>query len=189
MGEILKRLPVKSLLRCTCVQKSWYHLIKTPDFINLHCNNYHDDNKLLLFWDVDNFQLLYLRYDDEQCQEFFKFDLPPPLRYPSWLATSCGLICASDIFTGNRFRGDIYIWNPLIQKCRTLPVLDLSLIPTTFWTGLAFGYVPSINDYQVVRIIQDYPRKLLLVCVYSLTQILGKQELFKMNLLSTSEMK
>lgn len=171
LGEIFKRLPVKSLLQCTSVQKSWYHLIKTPEFINLHRNYYHHHNKILLFRAIEDCRLLYLRYDDEQCEENFKLDPPgftPP--EPCWFATSCSLICVSDnIFRHQYLGGSIYIWNPLIQKSRTLPVLDFSLpIGCTWWTVLAFGYVPSINDYQVVRIIKEINDKFVFICVYSL---------------------
>lgn len=52
LAEVLKRLPVKYVLHCMCVQKSWNFLIKTPSFITLHTNhqNYnHDRRKYLLF--------------------------------------------------------------------------------------------------------------------------------------------
>lgn len=61
----------------------------------------------------------------------------------------------------------------LIQKYRTLPVLDELHIEKHRWTSLAFGYVPSINDYQVIMIvcdeIKDYRSTLLHLCVYSLS--------------------
>ena len=39
LSEVFKRLPVKYVLRCSAVQKSWYHIIKSPLFISQHCNH------------------------------------------------------------------------------------------------------------------------------------------------------
>lgn len=36
LAEILKRLPVKYILRCRCVQRSWHSLIQSPTFITYH---------------------------------------------------------------------------------------------------------------------------------------------------------
>ncbi|KAK1404116.1 F-box domain-containing protein [Heracleum sosnowskyi] len=179
LAEILKTLPVKSLLRCLCVRKSWYFLVKSPTFINLHLN-YHRKNtttaiahtNYLLFRSNTDLNLLCLRYDDEHCKEFLKLELPSVVGESAcWQATSCGLICVSCIpgVCGSQDR--IYVWNPLIQKRKTLPVLDLS--PIFFgnnWTALAFGYVPWINDFQVVRIVSygSDPSPLFLICVFSL---------------------
>ena len=43
--EILSRLPVKCLLRFLCISKSWYALIKHPDFIKLHLHRSIETNR------------------------------------------------------------------------------------------------------------------------------------------------
>ncbi|KAI9109066.1 hypothetical protein K1719_020021 [Acacia pycnantha] len=40
--DILSRLPVKSLRRFACVNKSWYSLIKSPDFISKHLHTFNN---------------------------------------------------------------------------------------------------------------------------------------------------
>ena len=34
--EILRRVPVKHLLRCRCVSKGWCSLIDSPEFVKIH---------------------------------------------------------------------------------------------------------------------------------------------------------
>lgn len=131
LSEILKRLQPKDLLRCRCVQKSWYYIIKTPDFIKLHFN-YHQkhittardsngdggDPKYLLFRWAFGYGPMYLHYDDEQCHEFNKLELPPVIleRHVCWLATSSGLICVATkhVVAGSRLDMTIYLWNQKI---------------------------------------------------------------------------
>lgn len=42
LAEILKRLPLKSLSQCSCVEKSWYDLIQSSYFKALYsdCNRF-----------------------------------------------------------------------------------------------------------------------------------------------------
>ncbi|KAK1404139.1 hypothetical protein POM88_003744 [Heracleum sosnowskyi] len=205
LAEILKRLPVKFLLRCRCVQKSWYHFIKTPMFINLHLNYHHHNTtlnnnpKYLLFRSVDLRKLFYIRSDDEQCQVVHNLQLAQLPDLPGWHATSSGLICST--FPTDKdgyFDGDIYLWNPLIQKCKILPSIpttisfkvehytykksrhfarkptisfkENSVIRRPHWVAVSFGYVSAINDYQVVKIL-NYSQngiRSIIICVYSL---------------------
>lgn len=46
--ETLSRLPVKSLMRFMCVSKSWFSLVKDPNFICKHLNR--DDHKRLMIY-------------------------------------------------------------------------------------------------------------------------------------------
>ncbi|KAK1378376.1 hypothetical protein POM88_025120 [Heracleum sosnowskyi] len=162
LAEILKGLPIKSLLRCMCVRKSWYHLIKTPMFINLHLNYLHNAApypKYLLF-ESETKQEFLLRYDDNTCKKFRKVKIPRALRHADVEphGASSGLICLSTIDDENDRtpKGDIYLWNPLIQKYKTLPRPSHVSCPEycVGWVRLASGYVPQINDYRVVKIIR-----------------------------------
>ncbi|KAK1376815.1 hypothetical protein POM88_033008 [Heracleum sosnowskyi] len=156
LGEILKRLSLRTLLICGSVQKSWYHFIQTPDFINLQfiyqqfqTTHLNPPPKYLLFKDIFGNNVFSLRYDDRQCQEFVtNLQIPPAL---------------------------------LDKHTKTLP--DVPLIPPRlfscriYWRDLAFGYVPQINDYLVVTIVcydggkhdLGYDIRSCFVCVYSLT--------------------
>ncbi|KAK1371796.1 hypothetical protein POM88_037888 [Heracleum sosnowskyi] len=158
LSEIFKRLPVKYVLRCRAVQKSWYSLIKTPMFISLHSNyqklTAHINPKYLLFDNLDT-ELFTVRFDNAQCQEYCTFDYDLP--NSSWYAQSNGLICVSTMFDQHfDFDPDIYLWNPLVQKYRMVPETPLRRysFEETKWHALAFGFLPEAKDYVVVHMVK-----------------------------------
>ncbi|KAK1376824.1 F-box domain-containing protein [Heracleum sosnowskyi] len=183
--QVLKRLPVKPLFRCTAVEKSWYRLIKSPYFKTLY-SSYHqknDKNKYLLFY-AHNPPRFSLRHDDEQSKEY-----SPQLQFPiqekrlQVYGISNGLICLSTRLDIQDLRKSIYLWNPVIRKSKTLPdsplpsrdqLLQIRYCCST--AGLAFGYFANMDDYRVVLFVtyhslegDDSRPDLFYVYVYSLT--------------------
>ncbi|KAK1371806.1 F-box domain-containing protein [Heracleum sosnowskyi] len=192
-AEILKRLPVKYVLRCGSVQKSWYNLIKTPIFITLHTNHHkllatRDSNnhpKYLFFLNMRD-HLLTVRFDDVQCQEYGTLKYPLDLPNHAWYALANGLVCVSSMFVDgdsryyfNQHRNvlshgpvpvsslfnrtlhydpSIHLWNPLVGKFRTLPDSPCMSFTSreTRCKGLAFGFLPEVNDYVVVHIVKPW---------------------------------
>ena len=70
---------------------------------------------------------------------------------------------------------EIYLWNPLVQKYKTLPRSPAFKFTSrvTYWRALAFGLLPEVDDYVVVNIVK--PRRTsrpqadcVLIAVYSL---------------------
>ncbi|OVA10982.1 F-box domain [Macleaya cordata] len=93
--EILSRLPVKSILLCRLVCKTWRSLIYNPSFAHMH--------------------LLRRGLDDDH--EF------------------------------------VYICNPITRECVNLPsVIKQSSNSSRMDIVCGFGYIPSTNEYKVVRI-------------------------------------
>ncbi|KAK1376176.1 hypothetical protein POM88_032369 [Heracleum sosnowskyi] len=163
LSNIFKRLPVKSLRQCMPVNKLWYYLIQTPDFITLHFNyqNGSPEDKYLLFRVPSSRDFYSLRYDDEQCQEYYKIEVPDVFS-SSWkfYGISHGLICLSCL--NLKQDSNIYIWNPAIQKIKKLPASPLHFT-SDGTVDLAFGYLAKTNnDFKVVKIsiyrIQDVNR-------------------------------
>ncbi|WOG93346.1 hypothetical protein DCAR_0312629 [Daucus carota subsp. sativus] len=166
LADILVRLPVKDILRCRSVQKSWNCLVISPVFISLQLNyqkqivtgNYNQHHpKYLLFHEDDSLRFT-VRVDDLQCQEYCKLEFPPGLPNDDvhvWFALSYGLICMSTIrFTSCDRMRNFYLWNPLIKKYKTLPKSPLpSTITRHAWDALAFGFLPEVDDYVVIHII------------------------------------
>ncbi|KAK1371805.1 F-box domain-containing protein [Heracleum sosnowskyi] len=163
LSEIFKSLPVKYLLRCLSVQKSWYHLIKSPMFVSLHLNHQkltvHDNPKYLLFHNTKNHTFTVCT-DDVQCQEYCKLEYPFEFNGHEWCALSNGLICISSVlFRKPYYDPDIHIWNPLVQIRKTIRESPHSILtPEEIdWKALAFGYLPEVNDYVVVVAVKLEP--------------------------------
>lgn len=161
---ILIRLPLKNLLRCRSVHKYWYSLIQSPNFITTHLNHQkmmmmdqlfttHSHHPKFLFFKHRFSNRLVIRFDDKQCEEYYSLKSPPDGLWKSvWSAQSYGLICMTAMFDYQLdYKPDTYIWNPLVQKYKTLP---RSPISEGRWTALSFGFVPQLNDYVVVHIVK-----------------------------------
>ncbi|KAK1371636.1 F-box domain-containing protein [Heracleum sosnowskyi] len=182
LAEILVRLPVKYILRCRSVQKSWNCFIKSPVFIGLQLNyqkqiisgNHNYSYPKYLFFEYEDSFDLSIRFDDVQCEEYCKLEFLRGLpNHDAWFALSYGLICMSTILlTGHDHNRNVYLWNPLIKKYKTLP--ESPLPPTKnwqAWEALAFGFLPEVEDYVVIHIIKPclppHPQSVI-IGVYSL---------------------
>ncbi|KAK1371216.1 F-box domain-containing protein [Heracleum sosnowskyi] len=177
LAEVLKRLPVKYVLRCRCVQKSWNFLIKTPIFITLH-TNYQNSNRnrpKYLSFNAAYSDLMTIRFDDRQCEEYCRVKYLPDLPHSTWVAHSHGLFCVTYMFSTEPEKDGIYLWNPLVQKFATLPRSPLfGYYARLCLSALAFGFVPQFNDYVVVYLIKPHPKccplnhRLVKIAIYSL---------------------
>ncbi|KAK1371802.1 hypothetical protein POM88_037894 [Heracleum sosnowskyi] len=190
LSEIFKRLPVKYVLRCGAVQKSWYYLVRTPMFLTLHLNHQtmiaHNNPRYLLFHNT-NTHLLTFCSDDKQCQEYCSIEYPFDFDNHEWYALSNGLICISSMsYRELDYDYNIFICNPLVQMCQMLPVSRLSEYYSNEieWKALAFAFLPEVNDYVVVHVVkletvfpddsdQDSPDYLQLLNYISNTVMIG----------------
>uniref|UniRef100_A0A5B7A9R3 F-box domain-containing protein n=1 Tax=Davidia involucrata TaxID=16924 RepID=A0A5B7A9R3_DAVIN len=148
VGNILSRLPVKSLVRFRCVSKPWCALIDSPDFIKTHLNrSVQNSSNLSLI--VKGKGLYSVDFDTlhrtvELDYTFMNSDAPDVLG-------SCnGLLLVGQ---GHVF----YLWNPSTRKYRQLPILPIQspnksvgFICKTY----GFGYDSINDDYKVVRIVE-----------------------------------
>lgn len=186
---VLERLPVKSLLRFKCVNKSWYHLIRSPSFVTAHSNC---QKKYLLVGsiDVDYYEnstcihssSLSLRFDEVQCKEYYRIHQefeeyykmrPDDAKWCSrihwYAAASHGLICYTN--EDLQWERDIFLWNPAIRKLKILPSPPRHP-GGVIWITLAFGYCQKANDFKVVKILEscedNYTNQKIEAEVYSL---------------------
>ncbi|XP_028805234.1 F-box protein CPR1-like [Neltuma alba] len=166
--DILSRLPVKSLRRLACVNKSWYRLIKSPDFISKHLHTFNNHMKL-----TDPINLLVKRtrratfgpsgVDRKAFVSLLSFNRAnsstilnlldliynhDEVNHIEILGPCNGLYCLYSI--------PIMIVNPSMREFRILP--DSPAPPDTYSLQRhnGFGFDPKTNDYKVVVIMDTW---------------------------------
>ncbi|KAI3698746.1 hypothetical protein L2E82_42540 [Cichorium intybus] len=181
--EILKWLPLNSILQCRTVCKLWNSLVTSNDFISAHHSAtksiIENGNPTLLIKYFDRRRKLeqfIIGKDDETFGLQFsniKFQYASANAYFRTVGYCDGVVCLSDDCFGFVFK--VILWNPSIRKSIQVKV------PTYENTGtqstiLGFGVCPRTHDPKLVRIeylddssmphnLQDSPS----VVVFSLT--------------------
>ncbi|KAM7511342.1 hypothetical protein LguiB_010217 [Lonicera macranthoides] len=164
--EILKRLPVRSLMRLRCVCKTWCALTNNPDFVNLHLQFNHthvNDNRLVVkHWDEaanTNIFSLFPRELEDGLPLTLNLDLQSKgiIEQSIKIAYCDGIFCIYD-----RSSRLISLWNPAIREFKTLPFLSyLSANEDTYRhvSQLGFGFdCRNTNGYRVIVLISSlYP--------------------------------
>ena len=153
--SILKRLPVKSVIRFKCVSKTLDSSITSPDFIYTHLNqnnnNYNKDDdhhRYLIHMPVPlpctNKSVCTVAFD-RIYDKVSEFQISKDICFKGvQIVGLCnGLLCLVD--NDNH----IYLWNPSIKKFKNLPVTCLGMLINV---TLRFAYHSENNDYKVVRI-------------------------------------
>ncbi|KAA8524974.1 hypothetical protein F0562_011388 [Nyssa sinensis] len=160
--DILSRLPVRSLLRFKCVCKSWYDLLKNPNFCAKHFNQitFHNtttNSSCFLFTRRqsnanNNYRSVSLLSSNETFDVPINLDIPflsisKPLRISG---TSNGLVCLSVTPVGSI----ILLWNPATREFKDLPISPISRPQSgPIKVVFGFGFDPNTNDYKVLRIV------------------------------------
>ncbi|KAK4259389.1 hypothetical protein QN277_005727 [Acacia crassicarpa] len=147
--NILKRLPVKSLVRFHCVSKEWRNLFKTQSFIGDHLEHSNHQNPGLLFQCFDGSDLLNLYCLDSEMQ-VWEFPKPPlhDYRKPDKIVGSCnGLLCVQ-INDPHVAPHPLLVWNPSIREVRLVPAINFHQDYEDY--NIGFGFSSIINDYKIV---------------------------------------
>ncbi|XP_074296834.1 F-box/kelch-repeat protein At3g23880-like [Silene latifolia] len=168
--EILKNLPVKTLGKCRCVCKSWRSLIVSPTFISAHLKHYtqNNANSLILYKKKSENGYTY----NEHCVQFRDSDKLKEQNsicdytwpYFHQFCSVYGLLC---LFNNDNLC--ILIWNPILEKCITLP--RTTIRDTVSVVG--FGYDCRKSDHRVVVIYFSIMAILLPRIVLSMGLFIG----------------
>ncbi|XP_050218341.1 F-box protein At3g07870-like [Mercurialis annua] len=151
--QILSKLPVKSILKCTCVCRLWNSIIKSPDFISTFSSNKHHPYILLLHSHSYNHQFS-MRFDNKDFDEYLTLQ---PLLHPAsnvydvLVVASNGLVCLYYAYRGvGRYIHKLVIWNPSIRKTLMVPEPTSRLLGMNSANLLGFGFDSRTNDYKLL---------------------------------------
>ncbi|XP_054778173.1 F-box protein At3g08750-like [Prosopis cineraria] len=169
--NILKRLPVKSLIRFQSACKHWKNLIKTSSFIIEHLHHSSNENPLLLLqWDYrcDPLHLHMLNHEMQILQV-----QPSPLMdfLPCATIIDCsnGLLCVRTEYRYGACNPSLFLWNPGTREVKHVPRFIYDDINHMF-CPYAFGFSPIVNNCKIVTFHETrFDCEDNLVGVYSLS--------------------
>ncbi|XP_054778165.1 F-box/kelch-repeat protein At3g06240-like [Prosopis cineraria] len=148
--NILKRLPVKCLIRFQCVCKHWKHLIKSPSFIQDHLHHSTHHNSSLLFQrhgsDRDVPLDLCLLDCEKQLHEVQRIPLDSSL-HVRIVGSSNGVLCV-ERSSYHRIHS-LFLWNPAIRKIRQV---HSNVYDFEGRIHVGYGFTSTVNDYKILRI-------------------------------------
>ncbi|KAF5823755.1 putative F-box domain-containing protein [Helianthus annuus] len=166
--EIIKRLPIRSLIRVRSVSKVWKSVIESSDFIVDYTVHNHDQPQhLLIRYDNLYSEETYVSIvdDDTFPQNKVSIIVPPSvnLLWDSFVVgASHGLVCLFGYYR-NHDDAEYYsgtamavLWNPSIRKSVAIAVPDVD------WpagTNFGFGVCPATSDPKIVKITDTHTHK------------------------------
>ncbi|XP_039040426.1 F-box/kelch-repeat protein At3g23880-like [Hibiscus syriacus] len=177
--DILKWLPVKSVVKFRSVCKTWNSLICDPSFVSAHCQAYlsrpPNNTPLLLIisFSVNGKDKYSLHYDNDVFDELKKLQYPvfDSIWSPMYFGSCNGLVCLGS-YAHNPMR--FVFWNPSIQKYISLPQPDIccidyaSRLNSAF--GFGFGFDSRTNDYKILTVRFDKANHLIQPSLFSLRE-------------------
>jgi molecular chaperone HtpG len=172
--SILSKLPLKSLKRFTCVQKSWSHFFENAHFMNMFRSNFiskydeKEENKCLLLRErigtstTDFCDNVMCKLSGDRFQDRVRLDWPPPFQEDNsnieilYCASVNGILCLYQRH-GNYFEttaptATTALWNPTTREYKILPPSLRSYENIEFNVSLVgVGYDQIRDDYKVLR--------------------------------------
>lgn len=165
----LFRSPIRTLIKCTSVCKTWRTIVENPSVIRphlsqtVHVNNLNDSRLFLIRRAAGTdgntiFHKAIVHNLIEAFNEYCKIEFPsapkeklhnPHLRV---VGTCNGLVCLADDIC--RYGYNFYIWNPAIRKLMTLPKPGATYSTHGGYdAAIGFSFDANTNDYKVVRLV------------------------------------
>ncbi|GKU99611.1 hypothetical protein SLEP1_g12431 [Rubroshorea leprosula] len=171
LSIMIRKLPIKSIITCACVCKTWNSMINSPSFVSEHLNDsissYKQGNTRICLLQLRTLtkgeDVFSLRFDNQEFNQYAQLHFPYKSKYGFQTFGSCnGLVC---ILNGNLKRPVHFIlWNPVIRKSVILPERSFFGLES-----VGLGYDSRTNDYKILAVSNVlYDEGVLQVEVYSL---------------------
>ncbi|RHN79126.1 putative F-box domain-containing protein [Medicago truncatula] len=164
--EILVRLPVKSLMRFKCVEKSWNILFKTPYFVNKRRRHNSENDKghsLMIFPRPIDFRPPYITLlscdggsaDEELVQFSSLFPGNRSILKIESYGNCNGVFFLKAFYWNSTNPGQLILWNPTIKQVHLIPPTPSfcdSKYDDSLYGLCAFN---DSNNFKVVRLQHD----------------------------------
>ncbi|KAL5719991.1 hypothetical protein ACHQM5_012707 [Ranunculus cassubicifolius] len=148
--SILCKLPLKTLLNCRVVSKSWYTAFKNPNFIKLHRKKVMQAKSFSLIYHDTSHPKEFSLIDHEDLEAFdteivsYKLKLPRPLVMVGIMDSCNGLVCS-------RGGQPYFVCNPVTGEHMVIPKPPLYDVKDVV-TG--FGYDTVSEVFKFIRVIK-----------------------------------
>ncbi|KAI9124293.1 hypothetical protein K1719_005593 [Acacia pycnantha] len=158
--NILKRLPVKFILRFRSVCKEWKNLFKTPHFIAQHASFSAHQNPLLLLHETDLYDrgkppsLRLVNRNMETVQNLSISSIDSFKHRWSAIGSCNGLVC---VRVNQQSSHKLCLWNPAIRDVKEIPLTTRNDKLESCKFG--FGFCSLINDYKIVKVYKNKNKK------------------------------
>ncbi|KAJ6332781.1 hypothetical protein OIU77_008770 [Salix suchowensis] len=151
--DILSRLPIRSILNCKSVCKTWLHLMSDPLFVGLHMER--SPANLLIqktpFERIASTELLLVEIVEEDFSNLEIIRLFPNISFPDTdfrILNSCnGLLCLYEDSYG-KSEITVHVCNPVLGEYIDIPVANTD---KKFEQHFAFGFSSGSNEYKVLQ--------------------------------------
>ncbi|XP_076937807.1 putative F-box protein At3g16210 [Bidens hawaiensis] len=153
--EIIKRLPVSSLIRSRSVSKTWKSLIDSSQFVTSYSSQ---QKHIFVMYETnqDGYKSRYVSVVDDHTFPINKVSPPPCFLVDQqehyFIIGSChGLLC---FYTDTVGGGRAVVWNPSIRRAYDVVVPNMGLADGTkiYGTVLGSGVCPVTKDPKIVKI-------------------------------------
>ncbi|KAK9071247.1 hypothetical protein SSX86_009815 [Deinandra increscens subsp. villosa] len=170
--EIMKRLPVRSVIQFRSVSKAWKLLINSPDFITRYTAlnpdpqhllvieaNLYDDYRFAIVSDDDSFpqrRVIFTTKEDSTFSRLLNWLRLTVIDYKV-VGSSHGLLCFYGDHREGRgghrsLTGMTVLWNPSIRKAVSVIVPNLGGGKGMYQTTVGFGVCDETMDPKIVKI-------------------------------------
>lgn len=154
--EILKRLPVKSIVRLRCACKAWRALTRSSNFIKIHLKfnrtTVRNDRLFVKHWDEAVSTTIFSLFPTE-LQDGLPLNLNLQFQSEDISRSIIDIAYCDGVFCVTNHTCLIALWNPATREFKNLPFLPhiMSIDETVTMSRIGFGFdYKKTNNYKVV---------------------------------------